>query len=253
LESRAEVRELDFVNSVTHSDFVYEQLDLGNLSWSPGSLSQWSLFNRARLSSSGKSSRRPCRTRRDLAGAGSDPGSESDSDSGGQHSCSEIFRAEDLIRCHPHHPAAALHLIVGNTEEVLDHLRQQRCVARAGRIVLQSDSGHLSCWFQRPRTMPGRGITHGLLTTQTCGTSRQQRIQTGWRLAKTFWIKIVSSRGHSLQDGTISSSATTRSGRFRQLFGDWGSIPVRPTEFSDLTRNERSRVARFGPPFESHE
>ena len=56
----------------------------------------------------------------------SDPGSEWDSDSGGQHNCGEIFCAEDLIRCHPHHPAAALHLIVGNTEEVLDHLRQQR-------------------------------------------------------------------------------------------------------------------------------
>ena len=54
----------------------------------------------------------------------------------------------------------------------------------------------------------------GCLQRKTCGTSRQQRIQTGWRLAKTFWIKIVSSRGHSLQAGTISSSATTRSGRF---------------------------------------
>src|SRR6478609_9993236 len=97
-------------------------------------------------------------------------------------------------------------------------------------------------WFQRPRTRPGRGITHGLLTTQTWGTSRQQRIQTGWRLAKTFWIKIVSSRGHSLQDGTISSSAITRSGRFRQPFGDWGSIPVRSTEFSDPTRTERSKI-----------
>jgi DNA-binding transcriptional LysR family regulator len=31
-----------------------------------------------------------------------------------------------FIRFHHYHPAAALHLIVGNTEEVLDHLRQQR-------------------------------------------------------------------------------------------------------------------------------
>jgi DNA-binding transcriptional LysR family regulator len=31
-----------------------------------------------------------------------------------------------FIRFHHHHPAAALHLIVGNTDEVLDHLRQQR-------------------------------------------------------------------------------------------------------------------------------
>ena len=36
------------------------------------------------------------------------------------------FCAEDFIRFHHYHPAAALHLIVGNTEEVLDHLRQQR-------------------------------------------------------------------------------------------------------------------------------
>jgi hypothetical protein len=36
------------------------------------------------------------------------------------------FGAEDFIRLHRYHPAAALHLIVGNTEEVLDHLRQQR-------------------------------------------------------------------------------------------------------------------------------
>jgi hypothetical protein len=32
----------------------------------------------------------------DLAGAGSDPGSEWDSDSGGQHNCGEIFCAEDF-------------------------------------------------------------------------------------------------------------------------------------------------------------
>ena len=31
-----------------------------------------------------------------------------------------------FIRFHHYHPATALHLIVGNTEEVLDHLRQQR-------------------------------------------------------------------------------------------------------------------------------
>ena len=31
-----------------------------------------------------------------------------------------------FIRFHHYHPAVALHLIVGNTEEVLDHLRQQR-------------------------------------------------------------------------------------------------------------------------------
>ena len=31
-----------------------------------------------------------------------------------------------FIRFHHYHPAAALHLIVGNTDEVLDHLRQQR-------------------------------------------------------------------------------------------------------------------------------
>jgi len=31
-----------------------------------------------------------------------------------------------FIRFHHYHPAAALHLIVGNTEEVLEHLRQQR-------------------------------------------------------------------------------------------------------------------------------
>jgi DNA-binding transcriptional LysR family regulator len=31
-----------------------------------------------------------------------------------------------FFRFHHYHPAAALHLIVGNTEEVLDHLRQQR-------------------------------------------------------------------------------------------------------------------------------
>ena len=99
-------------------------------------------------------------------------------------------------------------------------------------------------WFQRPRTTPGRGITPGLLTTQTCGTSRQPRIQTGWPLAKTFWIKIVSSRCHSLQAGTISSSATTRFGRFRQPCGDWGSIPVRPMEFLDLTLDARSKTTR---------
>ena len=61
---------------------------------------------------------------------------------------------------------------------------------------------------------------------------------------QNLWMKIVSSRGHSLQDGTISSSATTRSGRFRQPFGDWGSIPVRSTEFSDPTRTERSKITR---------
>ena len=33
-------------------------------------------------------------------------------------------------------------------------------------------------------------------------------------------------------------------GRFRQPFGDWGSIPVRWTEFSDLTRDERSKITR---------
>jgi hypothetical protein len=99
-------------------------------------------------------------------------------------------------------------------------------------------------WFQRPRTTPGRGITPGLLTTQTCDRSRQQRIQTGWRPAKTFWIKIVSSRGHSLQAGTISSSATTRSDRFRQPFGDWGSIPVKSMEFLDLTLDARSKTTR---------
>jgi len=43
---------------------------------------------------------------------------------------------------------------------------------------------------------------------------------------------------------SISSSATTRSGRFRQPFGDWGSIPVRPTEFSDLTLDEPSKTTR---------
>src|SRR6266481_4298410 len=31
-----------------------------------------------------------------------------------------------FIRFHHYHPAVALHLVVGNTEEVLDHLRQQR-------------------------------------------------------------------------------------------------------------------------------
>ena len=31
-----------------------------------------------------------------------------------------------FIRFHHYYPAAALHLVVGNTEEVLDHLRQQR-------------------------------------------------------------------------------------------------------------------------------
>ena len=31
-----------------------------------------------------------------------------------------------FIRFHHYHPAAALHLVVGETEEVLDHLRQQR-------------------------------------------------------------------------------------------------------------------------------
>ena len=41
-----------------------------------------------------------------------------------------------------------------------------------------------------------------------------------------------------------SSSATTRSGRFRQPFDDWGSLPVRPTEFSDLTRTERSKITK---------
>jgi LysR family transcriptional regulator, transcriptional activator of the cysJI operon len=30
-----------------------------------------------------------------------------------------------FIRFHHYHPAVALHLIVGNSEEVLDHLRQQ--------------------------------------------------------------------------------------------------------------------------------
>ncbi len=33
-----------------------------------------------------------------------------------------------FLRFHHYHPAAALHLIVGNTEEVLDHLREQRVV-----------------------------------------------------------------------------------------------------------------------------
>jgi hypothetical protein len=56
------------------------------------------------------------------------------------------------------------------------------------------------------------------------------------------WIKIVSSRCPSLQAGTISSSAITRSGRFSQPFGDWVSIPVRLTEFSDLTRTARSKI-----------
>jgi hypothetical protein len=31
-----------------------------------------------------------------------------------------------LIHFHHYHPAAALHLTVDDTEEVLDHLRQQR-------------------------------------------------------------------------------------------------------------------------------
>lgn len=31
-----------------------------------------------------------------------------------------------FIRFHRYHPAAALHLIVGNTEQVLDHLRRQQ-------------------------------------------------------------------------------------------------------------------------------
>ena len=35
-----------------------------------------------------------------------------------------------FIRFHHYHPAAALHLVVGNTEEVLDHLRQQRVESR---------------------------------------------------------------------------------------------------------------------------
>jgi len=37
---------------------------------------------------------------------------------------------------HHYHPAAALHLIVGNTEEVLDHLRQQR----AGLVLVELSS-----------------------------------------------------------------------------------------------------------------
>src|SRR6202162_5544087 len=36
------------------------------------------------------------------------------------------FGPRIFIRFHHYYPAAALHLIVGNTEEVLDHLRQQR-------------------------------------------------------------------------------------------------------------------------------
>jgi hypothetical protein len=42
----------------------------------------------------------------------------------------------------------------------------------------------------------------------------------------------------------IFSSATTKSGRFRQLFGDRESIPVRWTESSDLTPTERSKITR---------
>jgi DNA-binding transcriptional LysR family regulator len=41
-----------------------------------------------------------------------------------------------FIRFHHYHPAAALHLIVGNTEEVLDHLRQQR----AGLVLVELSS-----------------------------------------------------------------------------------------------------------------
>ena len=70
------------------------------------------------------------------------------------------------------------------------------------------------------------------------------RIQTGWRRAKTFWIKTVSSKCHSRQVVTISSSATTKFDRFRQLFGDSGSIPVRSTESSDLKPSERSKITR---------
>ena len=89
-------------------------------------LGQWSLFNRARCPSSGKSSRPLCRARRDVAGGGSDPGSEWDSDSGGSTTVARYFVPRIFIRFHHYYPAAALHLVVGNTEEVLDHLRQHR-------------------------------------------------------------------------------------------------------------------------------
>jgi hypothetical protein len=106
-------------------------------------LSQWSLFNRARRSSSGKSSRRLCRTRRDFAGAGSDPGSEWDSDSGGQHNCGEVFFAEDFHSLPSLPPGRRSSLIVGNTEEVLDHLRQIARGARTGRGHQRSPGVHL--------------------------------------------------------------------------------------------------------------
>jgi DNA-binding transcriptional LysR family regulator len=40
-----------------------------------------------------------------------------------------------FIRFHHYHPAAALHLIVGNTEEVLEHLRQQRVGSGWSRAI----------------------------------------------------------------------------------------------------------------------
>jgi DNA-binding transcriptional LysR family regulator len=48
-----------------------------------------------------------------------------------------------FIRFHHYHPAAALHLLVGNTEEVLDHLRQIARRARTGRGHQRSPGVHL--------------------------------------------------------------------------------------------------------------
>ena len=61
-----------------------------------------------------------------------------------------------FIRFHHYHPAAALHLIVGNTDEVLDHLRQQRVGLGLveGISVVQVCAWSSSCLMKSFRFVP---------------------------------------------------------------------------------------------------
>jgi DNA-binding transcriptional LysR family regulator len=64
-----------------------------------------------------------------------------------------------FIRFHHYHPATALHLIVGNTEEVLDHLRQQR-VGLGLVLVLATVTASSAVASRRTSTHVKRGQIH---------------------------------------------------------------------------------------------
>src|SRR5260221_13641877 len=59
-----------------------------------------------------------------------------------------------FLRFHHYHPATALHLIVGNTEEVLDHLRQQRVGLGLVEGVVQMCTWSSSCLMKSFRSVP---------------------------------------------------------------------------------------------------